>query len=105
MQKDNEQMLTLTQELLSCRAPSPSYPVFPFEQMALFKIIVLKEGRSWQIVTPSQFIETFTRSDFFWEKSTMWIIFAWDDLFDGLLVQSSSPYWGYSCESIYHFCH
>ena len=43
MHKFKEQMLTLTQYLLSCRAPSPSYPVFLFEHMTLFKIKDLKE--------------------------------------------------------------
>ena len=47
MQKEKEQMFTLTQKLLSCRAPYPSYPVFLFEQMTMFKIKALKEGRSW----------------------------------------------------------
>ena len=64
-QKDKEQMLPLTQELLSCRAPYLSYPIFIFEQMTLFKIKDLKEGGSWKIVTPSQFLETFTQSNFF----------------------------------------
>ena len=59
-QKDKEQMLPLTQELLSCRDPYLSYPIFIFEQMTLFKIKDLKEGGSWKIVTPSQFLETFT---------------------------------------------
>ena len=45
MQKDKEQMFTLTRDLLSCRAPS--YPMFLFEHMTLFKIKALKEGRSW----------------------------------------------------------
>ena len=58
MQKDKEQMFALTQDLLSCRAPS--YPMFLFEHMTLFKIKALKEGRSWQIVTPPHFLETFT---------------------------------------------
>ena len=52
MQKEKEQMLTLTQDLLSCRAPSPSYHVFLLEHMTLFKIKDLKKGRPWKIVTP-----------------------------------------------------
>ena len=47
MEKNKEQMLTLTWELLSCRSPSPSYPVFFFQNMTLLKIKVLKEGRPW----------------------------------------------------------
>ena len=31
MEKNKEQMLNLTHELLSCRALTPSYPVFLFE--------------------------------------------------------------------------
>ena len=64
MENNKEQMLTLNLELLSCRSPSPSHPVFLFEQMIMFQIKALKEGRPWQIVTP-QFLETFTQSEFF----------------------------------------
>ena len=64
MDKNKEQMLTLTKELLSCRAPSLPYPVFFFEQMIKLQIKDLKEGRPWKIVTPSQFLETFTHSEF-----------------------------------------
>ena len=45
MEKDKKNMLTLTHELLRCRSPSPSYPVFLFEQMILFHIKALREGR------------------------------------------------------------
>ena len=45
MEKDKEKMLTLTHELLSYRAPSPSYPVCLFEQRIMFQIKALKEGR------------------------------------------------------------
>ena len=64
MHKEKEQMCTLTQELLSCRDPSPSYPVFLFQQMTLLKIRALKEGRPWKIMTTPHFLENFTRSDF-----------------------------------------
>ena len=64
MEKNKEKMLTLTNELLSCRAPSPFYLVFLFEHMIMFQIKSLKEGIPWQIVTPSQFLETFTQSEF-----------------------------------------
>ena len=36
MEKNKEHMVTLTQDLLSYRAPSPSYPVFFFEQIIIF---------------------------------------------------------------------
>ena len=35
MQKEKEHMYTLSQELLSCRGPSPSYSIFLYEQMPL----------------------------------------------------------------------
>ena len=65
MEKNKEQMLNLTHELLSYGGPSLSYPVFLFKQMILFQIKALKKGRHWKIVTPSQFLETFTQSEFF----------------------------------------
>ena len=44
-EKDKGNMLTLNHELLSCRAPYSSYHVFLFEQMIMFQIKALKEGR------------------------------------------------------------
>ena len=64
MEKDKELMLTLSHELFSCKPPSPSYPIFLFEHMTLFHIKDLKEGSTSQVVTPSQFLETFTQSEF-----------------------------------------
>ena len=68
LQKEKEQIYTLNQELLRCRDPSPSYPIFLFEQMTMFKMSVLKEGKPCQIMTTPQFLETFTQSDFFEQK-------------------------------------
>ena len=59
MQKEKNQMYDLVQELLSYRAPSPSYWVFLFEQSNLFKLISIKEGRPYQLVTYSQFLDSF----------------------------------------------
>ena len=64
MQKEKDQMYALSQELLSSRAPSPSYPVFLYEQMTLFKLKALQEGRPYQLLIPSQFLETFLSSSF-----------------------------------------
>ena len=50
IKKEKEQMDTLTSELLSCRVPSPSYPMFLFEQMTMFKRRVLKEVKPCQIM-------------------------------------------------------
>ena len=59
MQVEKDQMYTLSQELLSTRAPSPSYPVFLFEQFICFKLKPVKEGRPYEMATSAQFLETF----------------------------------------------
>ena len=64
MQKEKEQMYALSQELLGTRVPSPSYPVFLFEQFVWFKLRAVKEGRSFEITTSAKFLETFLRSNF-----------------------------------------
>ena len=58
MKKEKEQVYTLSQELLSCRGPSLSYSVFLYEQMTLFKLKSLKEGRPHQLFTVPQFLDT-----------------------------------------------
>ena len=63
MQKEKEQMYALSQELLSTRVPS-SYPVFLFEQFVWFNLRAVKEGRSFEITTSTNFLETFLRSNF-----------------------------------------
>ena len=57
-------MYNLIQELLSCRAPYPSYPMFLYEKMALFKIRALKEGRPYKVFSTPKLLETFIKSDF-----------------------------------------
>ena len=64
MQKEKNQMYDLVKELLSCRAPSPSYLVFLFEQLTLFKLRAIKEGIPYKFVTSSQFLDAFAQSDF-----------------------------------------
>ena len=55
----------MSQELLSCRGPPPSYSVFLYEQMPLSKLKTLKEVRSHQLFTVAQFLDTLSQSDFF----------------------------------------
>ena len=43
MKQEKEHMYALIQELLSCRSPSPSYYVFLYEKLTLFKLKDLKE--------------------------------------------------------------
>ena len=50
--KKKDQMYALSREMMSCRAPYPSYPVFLYEQMTMFKLKSIKEGRPYQL-TPS----------------------------------------------------
>ena len=57
-------MYTLSQKLLSCRGPYPSYLVFLYEQMTLFRLKSLTEGRDHQLVTIPQFLDTLSQSDF-----------------------------------------
>ena len=64
MQKEKDQLYILSQELLSTRVPSPSYPVFLFEQFIWFKLKVVKEGRPYEMATSAQFLETFMESGF-----------------------------------------
>ena len=64
MQKEKDQMHILSQELMSSRAPSPSYPVFLYEQFTWFKMKELKEGRPYEVASSDQFLETFMKSSF-----------------------------------------
>ena len=64
MHKEKDQLYILSQELLSTRAPYPSYPVFLFEQFIWFKLKAVKEGRPYEMETSAQFLETFMESNF-----------------------------------------
>ena len=68
MQKEKDQRYALFQELMSFRVPSPSYPVFLYEQLTLFKLKALKEGRPYQLTPSAQFLETFMESSFTEQK-------------------------------------
>ena len=57
-------MYALIQELLICRSLSPCYFVFLYEQLNLFKLKALKEGRPHHLVTIPQFLDTLAQSDF-----------------------------------------
>ena len=64
MQKEKYQLYALFQELMSFRAPSSSYLVFLYEQLTLFKLKALKEGRPYQLTPTAQFLKTFMESSF-----------------------------------------
>ena len=57
-------MYALSQELMSFRDPSTSYPVFLYEKMTLFKLKSLKEEIPYQLNPTAQFLETFVESIF-----------------------------------------
>ena len=62
MQKEKDQLYILSRELMSSRAPSPSYHVFLYEQFTWFKLKDLKEGRPYEVTYSTQFMETFIKS-------------------------------------------
>ena len=64
MQVEKDQLYTLSQELLSTRAPSPSYPVFLFEQFIWFKLKAVKEKRPYEMATSAHFLENFMEINF-----------------------------------------
>ena len=57
-------MYALSRELIGTRKPSSSYPVFLFEQFVWFKLKAVQEGRSFEIATSENFLETFLGSNF-----------------------------------------
>ena len=64
MQKEKDQLYILSHEFMSSRAPSPSYPVFLYEQFTRFKMKALKEGRPYEVASSNQFLETFVKTSF-----------------------------------------
>ena len=70
MQKEKYNMYTLSQELLSCRGSYPSYSVLLYDEITLYNLKYLKEGRPHQLVTVPQFLDTLSQSDFF-EKNLL----------------------------------
>ena len=57
-------MYTLSRELMGTRNPSSSYPVFLFEHFVWFQLKAVQEGRSFEITTSENFLETLFRSNF-----------------------------------------
>ena len=51
MKQEKEHMYALIQEILSCRSLTPSYFIFRYEQLTLFKLKALQEGRLLNLVT------------------------------------------------------
>ena len=68
MQKEKDQLYTLSRELMSSRAPSPSYLVFLYEQFTWLKLKELKEGRPYEVASSAQILETYMESSFTEQK-------------------------------------
>ena len=64
MQKEKDQLYILSRELMISRAPSPSCPVFLYEQFTWFKLKALKEGRPYEVASSDKFLETFMKRSF-----------------------------------------
>ena len=64
IQKEKDQLYTLSQEFISFIAPYPSYLVFLYEKLTLFKLKSLKKGRPYQLTPSAQFLETFMERSF-----------------------------------------
>ena len=64
MHKEKYQMYTLSRELMSFKSLYPSYHVLFYEQLNLFKLKSLNEGRPYQLTPSAQFLETFVESSF-----------------------------------------
>ena len=79
MQVEKDQLYTLSQELLSTKASSPSYPVFLFEQFIWFKLKAVKEGRPYEMATSAQFLEIFMESNFIQQNlfCELWAYMKW----------------------------
>jgi len=52
----------MTQQVLICRKPSPSYSIFLYEQLALFTMKALEKGRPYKIHKFREFLETFNHA-------------------------------------------
>jgi len=63
LQKNIQTMYNLVEQVLICRSPSPSYSIFLYEQMTLFKIKAVKEGRPHKIALSFDFMDTFSHSE------------------------------------------
>ena len=63
LQKNIQTMYNLVEQVLICRIPSPSFSLFLYEQMTLFKIKVVKEGRPHKIELNFDFMDTFSHSE------------------------------------------
>ena len=55
-------MYTMMQQVLICRNPSPSYSIFLYEQLTLFKMKSIVEDQPHKITLVPEFLENFFQS-------------------------------------------
>ena len=56
-------MYSLAKQLMCCRKPSPSYPIFLYEQFYLFQLRAIKSNKPHQIVDPKSFMKAYFSFD------------------------------------------
>ena len=56
-------MYSLARQLLCCRKPSPSYPIFLYEQLYLFQLRAIQADKPYQINNPSSFLKAYSSVD------------------------------------------
>lgn len=63
MEQDMRVMYSLARQLLCCRKPSPSYPIFLYEQLYLFQIRAIQADKPYQINNPRSFLKAYSSVD------------------------------------------
>ena len=61
---DKQILHDLTLNLLGCRRPSPSYPIFLWERYFLFQLKAIMEGITYLCSSTRTFLDVFRASDF-----------------------------------------
>lgn len=56
-------MYSLARQLLCCRNPSPSYPIFLYEQLYLFQLRAIQADKPYQINNPNSFLKAYSSVD------------------------------------------
>ena len=63
MEQDRRVMYSLARQLLCCRKPSPSYPIFLYEQLYLFQLRANQANKPYQINNPNSFLKAYSSAD------------------------------------------
>lgn len=63
IEQDRRNMYSLAKQVMCCRKPSPSYPIFMYEQFYLFHLRAIKSDKPYQIIDPKSFLKAYFSSD------------------------------------------